>query len=191
MSQRGKNRQFPVKTVSAASRDLGLSQPTVSAALARLRRHFADPLVTRQGNRSGLTALGEELRPRVAAALRAAEFVFEPSNTFAAATSTRMFTLLSQDHWTATLGARLARSVGAAAPGVTLHFFRPDTALLVHPAVRLAGVDGALGRRCQRIRASFLILPLRLARFPVWPAQRLLEGRLTSARPRTRSSCAG
>lgn len=36
--------------ISAAARQLHLSQPAVSHALARLRGHFDDPLFTRQGN---------------------------------------------------------------------------------------------------------------------------------------------
>ena len=43
------------RSVTRAAERLGLSQPTVSAALARLRRHFGDELLARVGNAYELT----------------------------------------------------------------------------------------------------------------------------------------
>ena len=43
------------RNVTRAAERLGLSQPTVSAALGRLRRHFGDELLQRTGNRYDLT----------------------------------------------------------------------------------------------------------------------------------------
>ncbi|MBC8092929.1 MAG: LysR family transcriptional regulator, partial [Pseudonocardia sp.] len=39
------------RSVTRAAAGLGLSQPALSASLARLRRHFGDELLTRVGNR--------------------------------------------------------------------------------------------------------------------------------------------
>ncbi|MGH3633848.1 MAG: LysR family transcriptional regulator [Mycobacterium sp.] len=49
------------KSVTRAAKALNRSQPTVSCSLARLRRHFGDELLQRQGNRYQLTPLGERL----------------------------------------------------------------------------------------------------------------------------------
>ena len=43
------------RSVSKAAEHLQLSQPTVSAALGQLRRHFGDDLLQRSGNRYELT----------------------------------------------------------------------------------------------------------------------------------------
>src|SRR5262245_61018940 len=54
------------RSVSAAAQRLRLSQPATSAALARLRANFGDPLLVRKGNRMSATPLAEGLRPRIA-----------------------------------------------------------------------------------------------------------------------------
>ena len=65
---------------------LGMTQPTVSRALARLRRHFGDPLFVRSGQRMQATARALELAGPVAAVLDAARrleggpAVFDPLN---------------------------------------------------------------------------------------------------------------
>lgn len=50
-------------TVKAAARALGVSEPAVSGALAALRRHLGDPLVTRGGGGMELTPGGRRLLP--------------------------------------------------------------------------------------------------------------------------------
>lgn len=47
--------------LSRASEKLGLTQPTVSSALAQLRDYFKDPLLVRVGNRMELTERAREL----------------------------------------------------------------------------------------------------------------------------------
>ncbi|WP_282612803.1 LysR family transcriptional regulator [Streptomyces scabiei] len=43
------------RSVTRAAQRLGLSQPSLSAALARLRRHYGDELLVRVGNSYELT----------------------------------------------------------------------------------------------------------------------------------------
>ena len=43
------------RSVTKAAARMGLSQPALSASLARLRRHFGDELLTRVGNEYRLT----------------------------------------------------------------------------------------------------------------------------------------
>jgi DNA-binding transcriptional LysR family regulator len=49
------------RQVSRTAQRLGVSQPAISQALGRLRRHFGDPLLVRQGQEMVLTPRAEEL----------------------------------------------------------------------------------------------------------------------------------
>ena len=57
------------RSVTAASRRLNLSQPAVSAALARLRDYFHDDILVADGKRMLPTAYAEALAPRLKAQL--------------------------------------------------------------------------------------------------------------------------
>ena len=57
--------------VTRAASRLGLSQPALSASLARLRRHFGDELLVRSGRGYELTPIGLHLRARSVVALAA------------------------------------------------------------------------------------------------------------------------
>lgn len=64
------------QSVTRAAEHLGVSQPAVSAALGRLRRHFGDEILRRVGNRYQLTPLAVDLRQRTRLALTGVERVF-------------------------------------------------------------------------------------------------------------------
>src|SRR6185437_4041959 len=64
------------RSVSRAAERLGLSQPSLSASLARLRRHFRDELLARIGNRYELTPLAAQLAEQTTGALAAVARVF-------------------------------------------------------------------------------------------------------------------
>src|SRR3712207_7626736 len=53
------------RSVTRAAAQMGLSQPALSASLARLRRHFGDDLLTRVGNEYRLTPLAAQLKEHV------------------------------------------------------------------------------------------------------------------------------
>ena len=59
------------RNVSRAAAAIDVSQPVMSAALARLRRHFDDELLIRRNNRYELTFLAQQLRPLLTEALEA------------------------------------------------------------------------------------------------------------------------
>jgi DNA-binding transcriptional LysR family regulator len=132
------------RSVSQAARHLGLSQPTVSAALHRLRRQFGDQLLVRGGAQAELTPLGLQLQPLTAAALASVERVFTSTAVFDPAASNREFTLCSIDHWAASVGAALAARVARAAPAVRLRFVRPNGELLGGITDALRTVDGVI-----------------------------------------------
>lgn len=54
------------RSVSTAAVELGISQPSVSRALARMREELRDPLLVRQGNAMVRTPRGDELDARLA-----------------------------------------------------------------------------------------------------------------------------
>ena len=64
------------RNVTRAGQRVGLSQPAMSAALARLRRHFGDDLLSRVGGQYELTPLGTALLDRAATACDLLERVF-------------------------------------------------------------------------------------------------------------------
>jgi DNA-binding transcriptional LysR family regulator len=106
--------------VTRAAQQLGLSQPALSASLARLRRHFGDELLTRVGNEYRLTPLAAQLKPRVRLALEGVERVFTAQPEFDPAESTREFSLLMSDYACAVLGSALAGLLAREAPSARL-----------------------------------------------------------------------
>lgn len=76
---------------------LGMSQPTVSRALARLRTHFDDPLFVRTGQRMVATTRALELAGPVAAVLDAARELDSGPAVFDPLTAQRSFGLYMVD----------------------------------------------------------------------------------------------
>ncbi|MGP4101888.1 LysR family transcriptional regulator [Nonomuraea sp. KM90] len=132
------------RNVTRAAARLNLSQPAMSAALGRLRRHFGDPLLTRTGNVYELTPLGSTLRDRSATACDLLERVFATQARFDPAVESREFTLLCSDYGAAVFGAELARVLHEEALGVRLHLTQSGPALVENAATVLSTVDGLL-----------------------------------------------
>jgi DNA-binding transcriptional LysR family regulator len=106
--------------VTRAAQQLGLSQPALSASLARLRRHFGDELLARTGNEYRLTPLAAQLKPRVRLALEGVERVFTAQPEFDPAESTREFAVVMSDYACAVLGGSLAGLLAEEAPSARL-----------------------------------------------------------------------
>jgi LysR family transcriptional regulator, nod-box dependent transcriptional activator len=109
-------------SVTKASARLGLSQPAVSVALRRLRIHFADELLTRDGNTWRLTPIAESLRDNTESALDAVKGVFLNDKPFDPAESSREFTIHGSDHIAATVGVSTTRLAFADAPNIDFRF---------------------------------------------------------------------
>src|SRR3712207_4924913 len=108
------------RSVTRAAAQMGLSQPALSASLARLRRHFDDELLTRFGNEYRLTPLAVQLKELARIALSGVERVFTAQPEFDPASSTREFTLLVSDYVTAILGDTVAALLAEEAPHTRL-----------------------------------------------------------------------
>ncbi|MDX1875472.1 LysR family transcriptional regulator [Mycolicibacterium sp. 120266] len=110
------------RSVTRAAQRLGLSQPALSAALARLRRHFDDELLSRVGNTYELTALGERLVEQTGQALAATDRVLQTRPTFDPAHSDHEFTIVVADCHMPVFGRVLADLLAEEAPNVRVTF---------------------------------------------------------------------
>jgi DNA-binding transcriptional LysR family regulator len=132
--------------VTRAAARMGLSQPALSASLARLRRHFGDELLTRVGNEYRLTPLAVQLRELVRAALTGVERVFTAQPEFDPASSTREYSLLVSDYGVAVFGDTVAALLAEEAP---------------HARLRLSANTPAAVDRAEQVLLStdLLVLP--------------------------------
>lgn len=130
------------QSVTRAAARMGLSQPALSASLARLRRHFGDELLTRVGNSYQLTPLATQLRNRTATALAGVERVFTSQAVFDPATSQRTFTVLASDYPIAVLGEHVGRILDETAPHMRLRLERHSTTMVQNAHEVLRDVDG-------------------------------------------------
>ncbi len=132
------------RSVTKAALALGLSQPALSASLARLRRHFNDELLFRVGNDYRLTPLAVHLKARTTVALAGAERVFSALPDFEPAESTREFTLLVSDYSVAVLGDTLANLLAQEAPRARLRLTHNTPDAVDRAERTLMAVDGLL-----------------------------------------------
>ncbi|MGW6059623.1 LysR family transcriptional regulator [Streptomyces sp. NPDC055189] len=132
------------RNVTRAGARVGLSQPAMSAALGRLRRHFDDELLARAGGSYELTPLGLALRERSASACDLLDRLFSTQADFDPAAETREFTLLTSDYGASIFGAELSRRLHREAPGVRLTFQQTGPVVVENPATALSTVDGLL-----------------------------------------------
>lgn len=130
--------------VTRAAERLNLTQPTLSAALSRLRRHFGDELLLRVGNTLELTPLALRLRPLVADGIASATRVFGAHLDFDPRTSKRRFSILSSDYGIGAAGTRWSNTVARRAPHIRMVFSTVAEKNLSPPEVRLRDVDGVL-----------------------------------------------
>jgi DNA-binding transcriptional LysR family regulator len=108
------------RNLTRAGEKTNMSQPAMSGALARLRRHFDDELLVRDGRHYQLTPLAQRLLPGVRDALRQVERTLEARPRFDPATSGRTFSLAMSDYAVTVLVDPLLRRAREVAPGVGL-----------------------------------------------------------------------
>ncbi|MDP9884562.1 DNA-binding transcriptional LysR family regulator [Sinomonas atrocyanea] len=132
------------KSVTKAAAKLGLTQPALSASLARLRRHFNDQLLVRDGNSYRLTPLAARLADPTANALDAARKVFASEAVFDPSTSTREFQIYGSDYAFAAIGSRVSTAVREIAPSVRFRFMQHTPAIVEDRLDTLRTVDGIL-----------------------------------------------
>ncbi|MEY4640538.1 MAG: hypothetical protein RLZZ227_532 [Pseudomonadota bacterium] len=113
------------RSVTRAARELHLSQPAMSASLARLRIYFNDEILVPQGKRMLPTAHAQNLAPLVAQALADIEMRIMGAAVFDPATSQRTFRVCASDYVTVVLLQPLLAKLETAAPGVRIEISTP------------------------------------------------------------------
>lgn len=107
------------KNLTRAGRRLGMSQPAVSHALARLRHMLQDELFVRTPDGIHPTPRAERMVEPVRAALRELQVTLE-ADEFEAAEAERGFTIVANNHAARAVVPALVRRVGRLAPAVVL-----------------------------------------------------------------------
>jgi len=133
-----------LRSVSAASRKIGLSQSAASHALAKLRRQLGDPLFTRAGQGFQPTPYGERLGMAACEALDVLVAGLASNRPFDPRTTTRHFTLYANDVGQTVFLPRLLAFLRKEAPGATV---RTAPIPLENPGAALSTgeVDVAVG----------------------------------------------
>jgi len=109
---------YKTRSVSGAAEVLDMSQPAVSVALSKLRRHFGDPLFVRTSTGMEPTPLGEGLVRPVREALAALDAVLGHHQAFDPASSYRTFRVCMTDISQLVLLPRLWERLRVSAPHI-------------------------------------------------------------------------
>jgi DNA-binding transcriptional LysR family regulator len=132
------------RNVTRTAERLGVSQPAVSGALSRLRRHFGDQLLVRVGNRYDLTPLATRVAALTGAALAGVRRVFDATAEFDPSGLDREFTIVSSDYAATILAPLIARRFAAQAPGARLRLQQTTPYAVDHAADTLRNADGLI-----------------------------------------------
>ncbi|MFC4063460.1 LysR substrate-binding domain-containing protein [Actinoplanes subglobosus] len=108
------------RNLTHAGERMTMSQSAMSGALTRLRRHFNDELLVREGRGFVLSPLAGRLRPVVADAVEAAEALLGAQREFDAESSTHRFGVSMSEYAMTVLAEPLTRLVAQRAPGCSL-----------------------------------------------------------------------
>lgn len=116
------------KSVSRAAIRLGMHQPSVSAALRRLRELSGDPLLVRSGSRLVPTNAGLRMVEPAANLLRSAETLFTEARRFEVGRATDTFRLAASDDLDPEFLPRLVARIRSEAPfaRIEIHPLAPD-----------------------------------------------------------------
>ena len=117
------------KNLTHAGERMTMSQPAMSGALARLRKHFDDELLIRVGRGFELSPLAEQLKPSVADAVEAAEALLGNQRDFDPSSSTRRFSVSMSEYAMTVLSEPLIRHLGEQAPAARWRSTRSTSAL--------------------------------------------------------------
>ncbi|WP_262880229.1 LysR family transcriptional regulator [Pseudomonas paralcaligenes] len=118
------------RSVTRAAEKLFLGQPAISAALARLRSLFDDPLFVRTGRSMEPTARANEIFALLSPALDSISTAVSRATDFDPATSTAVFRIGLSDDVEFALLPPLLRRLRAEAPGVVLVIRRANYLLM-------------------------------------------------------------
>jgi DNA-binding transcriptional LysR family regulator len=170
------------RSITRAAESLGLSQPAISNALARLRARARDRLFVRAPAGMVPTAYAERIAPAIRQALDAIRSALQRDDDFDAATSDRCFALHVTDLGEAYFLPRLMARLSATAPGIRFRTL-PTPRELPAAALQAGTVDLAIGN-LPDLRSGFYQQRLFRERYVciVRNAHPFIRGRLTRKR---------
>jgi DNA-binding transcriptional LysR family regulator len=108
--------------VTKAGAKIGKSQPAMSTALARLRRHYQDELLVRVGRDYELTPFAKALVPSVQQTMQSVELALDTGQRFEPLTSRHVFRIDATDYAIIVLAEPLLHRMAEVAPGIRLDF---------------------------------------------------------------------
>ena len=130
------------RNVTRAARRLGMSQPAVSRAFARLRAMFDDDLLVEGAGGYRLSARAEEIVPTLRGTLAAIGEMLE-ARIFDPVTATGRLRLVTPDLYAAVMTPPLLDIIGREAPGIDLDILAPDPTVV--DRLDSDGIDAILG----------------------------------------------
>jgi LysR family nod box-dependent transcriptional activator len=110
------------KNLTRAGELIGMTQPAVSGALARLRQQFDDPILVRSARTFELTPKAIELQPIVREAMIEISRTLDLLPTFDPLVSTRTFLISASDYVLAQMTSPLLSVFAREAPGASVEF---------------------------------------------------------------------
>jgi DNA-binding transcriptional LysR family regulator len=108
------------RNLTHAGERMTMSQPAMSGALARLRKHFDDELLVRVGRGFELTPFAEGLKSDVQAAVEATEALLGNQRDFDPASSNRRFSVSMSEYAMTVLAEPLTRLLAEHAPDCSI-----------------------------------------------------------------------
>ncbi|WP_407175578.1 LysR family transcriptional regulator [Bradyrhizobium sp. STM 3562] len=114
------------RNLTAAARRINLSQPAMSAAVARLRDYFGDTLFTMRGRELVPTARAEGLSGPIREALSHIQLSIISPDGFDPAQSTRVFKIILSDFMTVVFFKKIVDRLAREAPGVSFELLLAD-----------------------------------------------------------------
>ena len=128
------------RNVTRAAQTVGLSQPAMSNALARLRRQFGDELLVREGRGLALTPVARELRHAVEPALGMVERALRIQASFDPSTAAQVFRIAASDYGMTLIAGRL-RDLERLAPRVVVDLVQIDSGFVRDSEAVMRRVD--------------------------------------------------
>lgn len=113
------------RSVSRAAHRLNLSQPAMSASLARLRDYFQDELLVSRGKHMYATSTAETLLPRLKECLQRVEALIATPAGFDPASASRTFSVGTSDYFSIAILAPVIASLSRSAPGIKIDIISP------------------------------------------------------------------
>jgi DNA-binding transcriptional LysR family regulator len=114
------------RSVTHAAERLYVSQPAMSAALAKLRKYYRDPLLTRIGRDLELTPRGRALREPVQQTLLHAQAALGTPTLFDPSKEKRTYRVLCPDYVSPWVMPRVLQRMEKWAPGIRIQVERPS-----------------------------------------------------------------